>query len=376
MNSIYADYAAATPTDPQVIEAMSPYLQSDFGNPSSLHSFGRKPAEAISASRETVANFIGASSDEIYFTASGTESNNMALIGIARANKNRGKHIVTSAIEHPSIMNTCQALEKDGFEITYVKPDSNGLMNPIEIAEAVRPDTILVSIHLANSEIGVVQSIKEISTVVKKKNAFVLIHTDACQVPIYQQIDVIKLGVDLLTFNGSKLYGPKGIATLFVKSGTSIFPIVYGGGQEKSLRSGTENVPGIVGLAKACQIATDRRNGDAVITSELRDTLQKELSSSNIQINCAKSTRLPNHLSVTLIKASKTDLVSEMDELGIAISSGSACSSKSLTDSHILSAIGLNSDEINKTLRITLGRQTTQEEIKEIARAVSTLASQ
>lgn len=371
MKQVYADYAAATPTDPRVIERMNEVALESIGNPSSRHSFGRRSDEELTRARQVVANFLNAQPSEIYFTGSGTESNNLALLGLARANKSRGNHIITSAIEHPSVKNTCQTLERDGFEVTYLPVTKDGIVAVEELKAAIRPTTILVSIHLANSEIGVVQNINELAGAAHAANA--VFHTDACQAVTFLPLDVHMLAVDALTFNGTKLYGPKGVAVLFVRDGISIFPIMFGGGQEQALRSGTENLPAIAGLAQACDIAAERRTADAKNIASLRDELEVKLQEIGATINCNNSQRLPNHLSVVL-RTNKTDVVAELDRRGIAISSGSACSSRTQTDSHVLQAIGLTSEQINKTVRITLGRESTQADIQRIVAAISELA--
>jgi len=368
MSQIYADHAAGTPTDPQVIEAMAPYWQDNFGNPSSVHTFGKKTADAVDRARGVIATFLGIDPEEIIFTSSGTESNNLAILGIARASKNRGHHLVTTSIEHPSVLNACKALERDGFTVTYVSPEEDGTIDTNKLVAAVTKETTLISVHLANSEIGVIQDVAEIARQVKEKNSNALVHVDACQATPFLDLNVRQLGADLLTFNGSKMYGPKGIAALYVRSGVSIFPIMYGGGQEQSLRSGTENVPGIVGLAKAVGLVDAKKDSQRI--GALRDRLQHELEKLGCRSNCAHSSRLPNHLSVTLPHTQSTNLVADLDQLGVAVSAGSACSSRSLTESHVLTAIGLSSEEINRTIRITLGRSTTAENCQQLIAAI------
>lgn len=368
---VYADYAASTPIDPKVADKVRSISEALIGNPSSAHGFGHAAWIELNAARETLAAFLNAKVDEIYFTASGTESNNLAILGVAKANKNIGKHIVTTAIEHPSVLNACRALEKDGWQVTYVKPDKNGVINLTDVAKAVKKETILLTIHLANSEIGVVQDITGIATAVKAKNPTVLVHVDACQASPYVKFDVRKLGVDLLTINGTKMYGPRGVALLYVRQGVSIFPLVFGGGQEQSLRSGTENVPGIVGLAEAAKIIEKSREKDTKKVGQLRDQLQKELEKiPGVVINAKNAPRLPNHLSVTLPGVKNRDLVKELDAFGIAVSAGSACSSKSLGDSHVLTAIGLTSEQTQATIRISLGRQTAKKDCQHILAAI------
>lgn len=373
--TVYADYAAASPTDDRVIAAMLPYHNQTFANPSSAHSFGSAAAKALGAARAATAKFLNADTEEIYFTSSGTESNNIAILGSARANRNNGRHIITTTIEHPSILNACRTLERDGFAVTYVNVDKSGVIRQSDVVDAVTNKTILVTLHLANSEIGVIQPIAELVKKIKAKNPRTLIHTDGCQATTFLDLNVRQLGIDLLTLNGSKVYGPRGVATLFVRSGVSIFPILYGGGQEKSLRSGTENLPGIVGFAAAVKIAQNQRDRDARQIGKLRDRLQAELEKiDGVIINCHDSRRLPNHLSVTLTKTQSTDLVRDLDRAGIAVSSGSACSSHSLTESHVLLALGLSSELINKTIRITLGRPTSLQDCHKTIRAIQRIA--
>lgn len=369
MKRVYADHAAATPTDPRVVGAMAAYHTETFGNPSSIHSFGRSAHDAIVESTQQISGFLNSKPEEIYFTSSGTESNNLASIGMAKANKTRGRHIVTSAIEHPSVLNACRALEKDGWKVTYLPVTTAGLVEADELKKALTEETILVSIHLANSEIGVIQNIAKLAKIAKSRGAY--FHTDACQAAAFLELDVEKLGVDLLSFNGSKIYGPKGVAVLYVREGVQIFPILYGGGQQNSLRSGTENVPGIVGLATACEIVIGQRQKDCKEICRLRDNLQSQLEKlPDAKINCATSTRLPNHLSVTLEQAKATNLVEAFDQHGLAVSSGSACSSSSIVDSQVLQATGLTSEQIHNTVRISLGRQTDSSDIECIAQTM------
>lgn len=369
---IYADYAAATPTDPAVVRAMEPYWSRVSGNPSSSHREGEKAAVALRDSRQTIARFLKAEPEEVYFTGSGTESNNLALLGVMRANRRRGNHLITSAIEHPSILNACRALERDDFKVTYLPVDHRGLINSEDLSKAITVKTVLISLHLANSEIGVIQDLAKISALARKRNVF--IHTDACQAAPYLDLSTRKFGLDLLTFNGSKLYGPKGIGVLFVAGRVNIFPLIYGGGQERSLRSGTENLPAIVGLAKAVELITKWRDQESARIKNLRDQLQHMLyKNEKIKINFPNNSRLPNHLSITLDRAKNRDLVSELSERGIAVSTGSACSSRSLSQSHVLTALGFSSQQANATLRLTLGRWTISDEVRKIAKAVNGL---
>ncbi|MEK7534902.1 MAG: cysteine desulfurase family protein [Patescibacteria group bacterium] len=372
MKSIYADYAASTPTDPRVAKAMEPYMTEIFGNPSSIHSFGRAASIAVGDATKVISRFLSCREEEIFYTSCGTESNNLAVIGVTKANKERGRHIITSAIEHPSIMHACRALEKDGWEVTYLPVTKEGLVEVKSLEKALKKETVLVSIHLANSEVGVIQDIANLARISNKHGA--LFHTDACQAAAYISLNVKTLGVDLLTLNGSKMYGPKGVAVLYVREGVNISPIFYGGSQQQSLRSGTENVPGIVGIAEACKIAKTQREADSKTIGALRDNLQNQLEIiRGVKINCAKSQRLPNHLSVTLNEVKATNLVEVFDRQGIAVSSGSACSSKSLTDSNILQAIDLTSEQIHKTIRISLGRTTSGTDILTIAKTAASV---
>ncbi len=369
MKLVYADHAASTPTDPYVAAKVFDILDNKFANPSSLHSFGREAAMEVTKARKVIAEFISAENpEEIFFTSSGTESNNLALLGVAKANKTKGKHIITTAIEHPSIMNACKALERDGYEISYLPVDKDGQINLEELERTLTEQTILVSIGYGNSEIGTLQEIEDIGSICSEKNVY--FHVDACQAMVFKKIDVQKSNIDLLTFNGSKMYGPKGIAALYVREGVNIFPIFYGGGQQKSLRSGTENVAGIAGLAKAAQRIEKKRDNDTKRINQLRNMLQKACAKiDDVEVNISKN-RLPNHLSIRFESRTNADLVKEMDKHGIAVSSGSACSSSSLTDSHILTAIGLTSAQAQSTLRITLGRGNMLSDINAIYRAV------
>jgi len=371
--TVYADYAAATPIDKNISNIVHE-CEETFGNPSSIHSFGRIAADRLNKSRQVAAEFLNSSASEIFFTGSGSESNNLAIIGLAKANKEKGNHIITSAIEHPSVLNTCRSLEKEGFEVTYLPVDSSGLVNSKDFESAIRPETIFASIHIANSELGVIQPITALAKIAKNNN--IILHSDACQATSYLDLNVENLGVDLLTVNSSKCYGPRGVALLYVRSGIKIFPIIFGGGQEQSLRSGTENLPAIVGFAAALELAKKNRIDEYNRIEQLRNQLQKSLETINgITINSKLADRSPNHLSVTIGNTNETNLVSALDKLGVAVSSGSACSSSTATDSHVLSAIGLTSTEINNTIRISLGRESSTKQIEYIFSVIKKLAS-
>jgi cysteine desulfurase len=370
MKPVYFDYAAATPIDPRVIRRVTELSEQLTGNPSSLHQFGALAAQVLEESRVTIANFLNTKPSEVYFTSSGTESNNLAILGLARANRQKGQHIITSATEHPSVLNACRSLEREGFEVTYLPVDRNGHVVTADFKKALRPQTILATIHLANSEAGVIQDIATLAQLARQAGVF--FHTDACQASAFLSLDVAKLGVDALSFNGSKLYAPRGVAALFVQDGVTIFPIVFGGGQEQSLRSGTENVPAIAGLALACEIAQECRQSDGARLKKLRDELQAKLWKIGCQVNVSASLRLPNHLSV-VIPSVETNIVAALDRAGLAVSSGSACSSKTQTDSHVLTALGLSGEAINRTVRITLGRPTTAADCQRLVDAIATL---
>lgn len=365
MKPVYADYAAATPTDPRVVKAMAPFFSDNFANPSSNHGYGLESRNHLRTATQTIAQFLNCQENELIYTSGGTESNNLAITGVAKANKSRGQHIITTAIEHPSILNVCQALEKDGWRVTYLPVSKSGLVDPDQLVEALTSETVLVSIHLANAEIGVIQHIAKLAGLAKKCGAY--FHTDASQAAAFLELDVEKLGVDLLTFNGGKVYGPKGIAALFIRQNVQIFPIIYGSGQQNSLRSGTENMPGIIGLAEAAKIVLERRANDTKEIGQLRDRLEGELAKlPGVKINGANTPRLADCLSVTFNQAAVTNMVEYFDQHGIAVSSGSACSAKSTVDSHVLLAIGLTSKQIHQTVRISLGRQSTSEDINRI----------
>lgn len=370
-DSRYFDYAAATPTDPEVVKAMEPYFTAVFGNPSSAHSFGETAALAVNNAKDVLAKFIDCSSEEIFFTSSGTESNNLAIAGIMKANKNLGRHVITTNIEHPSVLNTCRALEKDGYKVTYLAVEKNGTLRPETLRKAINKGTVLFVTHYGNSEVGSLHDVPALSKICQEKH--VIFHLDACQATSFLKLDVKALGADLLTFNGSKMYGPKGIAALYIKNGLNIYPIIYGGGQQKSLRSGTENVPGIVGLAASAEIIEKHRSKDAVRIEKLRNYLECEIIKiAGVRVNLFREKRLPNHLSVTFLNVKNSNLVELFNRVGFALSAGSACSAKSLAESHVLTGIGLTPIEIHSTVRITLGRQTTKRDCQALLAAIRT----
>lgn len=359
---IYFDYAATTPVDPRVIKAMRPFFDKKFGNTMSIHSFGQEAKLALEKSREKAADLIGAKLQEIIFTGSATESNNLALKGIASAKRGRGKHIIISQIEHPCVIETANWLEKQGFKITRIPVDKQGLVNPLDIKKAIKKDTILVSIIYASNEIGTIQPIEKIGKICQAKGVY--FHTDAAQSFGKIPIDVNKMKIDLLTASSHKMYGPKGAACLFVREGTKIEPILQGGGQEAGLRSSTVNVPAIVGFAKACEISKKEMKKENQRLTKLRNKLIKNvLKIENSHLNGHPEKRLPNNANFWFSFIEGESLVIQLDLLGIAASTGSACSSMKLEPSQVLLAIGLKPQEAHGSLRISLGRWTKEKEI-------------
>jgi cysteine desulfurase len=363
IKKIYFDYASTTPLDKRVFDAMKPYFLEDFGNTMSLHSFGQEAKTALEESREKIASFMGANSNEVIFTSSATESNNLALKGVAFANKERGRHIIISEIEHPCIIESAKWLEKQGFEITKLKVDRYGMVRLEDVKRAIRKETILVSIMHANNEIGTIEPIEEIGKVCKEKGVY--FHTDAAQTFGKIPIDVKKLNVDLMTVSSHKMYGPKGVAALFVREGIKIEPLLHGGGHEMGLRSSTVNVPAIVGFAKACEIAKEEMEKETKRIKKLSERLIKgvleEIPDSHLNGHPTK--RLPNIVNFWFEGIEGESLVLKLDLMGIAVSTGSACSTQKLEPSHVLLAIGLKPEEIQGSLRISLGRWTKKKEI-------------
>ena len=366
MKRIYLDYAATTPTHPEVIEAMLPYFSDSFGNPSSIHSFGQEARGAIESARDTIATLIGAGSEEIVFTSGGTEADNFALKGIAYANRNKGSHIITSSIEHHAVMETCKSLEGQGIAVTYLPVDEYGLVDPDDVKKAITDKTILVSITHASNEVGTIEPIAEISKIVK--GAGIYFHTDAVQTVGHIAVDVNELGVDLLSISGHKLYGPKGIGALYIRKGTRLLSFMHGGEQERKRRAGTNNVPGIVGLGKAMDIAQREMNEEARRVTRLRDKLIQGLLDriDHIHLNGHPLKRLPNNVNVSIDFVEGESMCLNLDLEGIGTSTGSACSSSSLEPSHVLLALGLTLEQAHSSLRFTLGKWTTEEEIERV----------
>ncbi|MBU2214296.1 cysteine desulfurase [Patescibacteria group bacterium] len=373
MIKIYLDYAATTPCDPKVLKAMLPYLKKDFGNASSIHGFGQKTLEAINEARQTLADFLGCSSGEIVFTGSATEANNLAVFGVVKNSKISKPHIITTKIEHHAVLEPCRELEKQGAEVTYLPVTKEGLVEPAEVKKAVKPNTVLVSIMYVNNEIGVIQPIAKISEIIKKINPKILFHTDAVQAINYLDCDVKKLGVDFLTLSSHKIYGPKGVGALFIKKGALIKPLIFGGGHEHGLRSGTENVAGIVGLEAAIkEVQNPKTKIHNIKIRQIRDRLIKNILKTipNSNLNGSAVYRVPNNVNISFQGAEGEAIVVALDQKGIAVSTGSACSSKSLEPSHVLLAMGFSKERAHGSLRITLGKQTAQKEVESFLKAL------
>ena len=360
----YFDHAATTPVRSEVIKEMIPYFGIEYGNPSSIYTLGRRNKKIIDESRSKVAKAINADPDEIYFTSCGSESDNLAIKGIMFANKNRGKHLITTKIEHPAVLNTCKWLEKNGYKVTYLNVDSNGKINLSELEKSIRPDTVLISIMFANNEIGTIQPIKEIGLIAKSKG--ILFHTDAVQAIGNVKIDVQELNIDALSMSGHKIYAPKGIGALYVKTGINFERIQHGGHQEQNKRAGTENVASIVGLGKAIELIYndfDRYNNKLI---SLRDFFISEITNTikDIKLNGDKTDRLPGNANISFKGIDAGQLLLQLDSYGICASAGSACTAGSLEPSHVLLAIGLKEEYAQGTLRVSFGLDNTKEDVK------------
>ncbi|MCG2728378.1 MAG: cysteine desulfurase NifS [Candidatus Methanoperedenaceae archaeon] len=358
---VYMDHSSTTAVDPAVTEALLPYFSERFGNPSSLYSIGRQARRAIEEARQRVADLIGAKKEEIIFTGSGTESDNLAIKGIAYKNRKKGDRIITSSIEHHAVLHTCKYLEAQGFKVTYLPVSKEGLVNPEDVTRAITPQTILITIMHANNEIGTIQPIEEIGKIAKERN--IPFHTDAVQTAGKIPANVEALGVSLLSMSAHKMYGPKGAAALYIRKGTFIEPQLHGGGHERNLRSSTENVPGIIGFGKACELAKERLYEEAKI-ADLRDRLIKGiLEIKDSYLNGHPTKRLPNNANFRFSYIEGESMILNLDMKGVSASTGSACSSTSLEPSHVLLAIGLKPEEAHGSLRLTLGRGNTQEDV-------------
>ncbi len=367
---IYLDNAATTKTASEVVNEMLPYFTENYGNPSSIYSIGATAKEAVTKVRERIASSLGAKSNEIYFTGGGSESDNWALIATAQAYEAKGKHIITSKIEHHAVLHTCSYLEKQGYEITYVDVDENGIVKLDELEKAIRPDTVLISVMFANNEIGTIQPIKEIGAIAKAHG--VLFHTDAVQAYAHVPIDVDEMNIDMLSASGHKFHGPKGIGFLYIRTGIKIRSFIHGGQQERGRRAGTENVTGIVGMGKAVELSFLRMEESAAKQRELRDYLIKRIKEEvpHCRLNGDGVRRLPNNVNYSFQFIEGESLLIMLDMKGICASSGSACTSGSLDPSHVLLAIGLPHEIAHGSLRLTVSEENTIEEMDAVIDAI------
>jgi cysteine desulfurase len=361
--NIYFDHAATTRIKPEVLEEMMPYLEGKYGNASSIYALGRESKKAIENARDKVALVLGAKAEEIFFTGSGTEADNWAIKGVAYANRSKGKHVITSNIEHHAVLHTCKYLEKEGFEITYLPVDNEGLLDVEQVREAIRPDTILISVMFANNEIGTIQPISQMGRLAKEKG--VLFHTDAVQAVGSIEIDVNDINVDLLSLSAHKFYGPKGVGALYIRKGTRITTFIHGGAQERGRRASTENIPGIVGIGKAIEIASMNLDNYSRKLLDLREKTINEVLSKipHVRLNGHRQNRLPGNANFSFEFIEGESLLLMLDMKGIAASSGSACTSGSLDPSHVLIAIGLPHEIAHGSLRLTFGEDNTHEDI-------------
>lgn len=363
MRRVYFDHSATTPVDPEVAKLMMEYMVDKFGNPSSIHGFGREARKAVDEAREKVAALIGATSNEIFFTSGGTESDNLALKGVAYANKKKGNHIITSSIEHHAILHTCEYLEKQGFTVTYLPVDEHGMVRIDDVKNAITDKTILISVMFANNEVGTIQPIKEIGQLAREKGIY--FHTDAVQATGNYPIDVTELNIDLLTMSGHKFYGPKGIGALYIRRGVRVEEIQHGGAHERNMRAGTENVPGIVGLGKAAEIAKNEMEQRIAHVKTLRDKIIEQVTQKipHVKLNGHPTMRMPGSVNFSFHFVEGESLLLNLDLKGIGASSGSACTSGSLDPSHVLLAMGLTHEVAHGSLRLTLGRGNTDADV-------------
>ncbi|MCR4419367.1 MAG: cysteine desulfurase NifS [Clostridia bacterium] len=364
MRRVYLDHSATTPVRPEVVEAMLPYLREAYGNPSSLHQWGQEAKKAVEQAREEVARLVSARPEEIVFTSGGTEANNLAIIGAAYANSAKGRHIITSGIEHHSVLDTMRYLEKQGFKVNYLPVTGEGLVRVEEVAAAISPETILISIMHANNEVGTVQPIAAIGRLARERG--IIFHTDAVQTAGKIPVNVEELGVDLLSLSAHKIYGPKGVGALYVRKGRRLNSLLHGGGQERNRRPGTENVPGIVGFGRAAALAKQELAAEGKRLSALRDRLLEGVAERipEVVITGHRERRLPNHASVCVKYVEGESLLLSLDLQGVAASSGSACTSGSLEPSHVLLAMGLPPEIAQGSLRLTLGRDNQETDVE------------
>jgi cysteine desulfurase len=366
MRRIYLDHAATTPTRPEVVKAMLPYFTEAFGNPSSIHSYGQEAKGAVEEARAKVAEFIGARSEEIVFTSGGTEADNCALKGVAYASENKGNHIITTLIEHPAVLEARKFLEKRGLRITYLPVDRYGLVDPDDVKKAITNKTILISVMHANNEVGTIEPLEQIGEIAKE--AGIRLHSDAVQTVGHIPVNVDELKVDLLSISAHKFYGPKGVGALYVRKGTKLVSLMQGGEQEKRRRAGTENVPGIVGLGRAVELAGQEMDKETERLADLRDKLIKGLMEGidHIRLNGHPTRRLPNNVNVSVDFVEGESVLLNLDLEGICASTGSACSSANLEPSHVLLALGVPAEQAHCSLRFTLGRENTETHVERV----------
>jgi cysteine desulfurase len=370
MNRIYLDHAATTAVDREVVQAMTPYFTERFGNASSLHTFGRDANQALARARAEVADALGVGTEEIIFTSGGTESDNLALRGVLRGHKG---HVITSSIEHPAILKTCQYLERLGCDVTYLPVDADGLVDPGDVESAITSETRLISVMHANNEIGTIQPVNEIGAIAADHG--IPFHTDAVQSFGKTEIDVRKMNIDMLSLSSHKIYGPKGVGALYVSKELKIDPLMYGGSHEMGIRAGTENIPGIVGFAKAVSLACERFESDTAHLMKLRDMLINGMFDSidDVFLNGHREKRLPNNANLRFMFVEGEAMLIHLDIKGIAASTGSACSSASLDPSHVLLALGIPMEDVHGSIRFTLGRENTEDEIKYVLEVFPTI---
>ncbi len=375
MNRVYLDYAATTPTHPDVVQAMLPFFGESFGNASSLYSYGREARAAITAARTSVARLIGAGEDEIVFTGGGTEADNMALKGIAFAADGKYNHIITTSIEHHAVLGSCEFLENLGFHVTYLPVDKYGLVAPDDVRKAITDNTLVISVMHANNEVGTIQPIAEIGRIAR--DAGVYFHTDAVQTAGHVPIAVNDMGIDLLSVSAHKLYGPKGVGALFVRTGTRISPLIHGGAQERNRRAGTENLAGIVGFGTAAELARGTMTEEATVLGTLRDRLITGLLERipEAQLNGHPTSRLPNNVNVSIDYVEGESMLLHLDMEGICASTGSACTSGSLEPSHVLLSMGLSHQLAHGSLRLSLGKWTTGEDVERVLETLPGIVS-
>ena len=363
MRKVYFDHSATTSVDPRVVEAMLPFLYEKYGNPSSIHSFGRETKVALEEARETVAEFLKVRAADIYFTSGGTESDNLAIKGVAYELKHKGNHIITSKIEHHAVLHSCEALEKEGFEITYLNPDKYGMTHPESVEKAITKNTILISIMHANNEVGTINPIEEIGKIAQSKG--IIFHTDAVQTFGKLPLNLSKLPIDLMAISGHKIYGPKGIGALYIRKGVRLAQLMHGGGHERNRRAGTENIPGIIGLAKAVELRQQSFKKENELVKKLRVRLAEGIAKEipRAILNGHPEQRLAGHLNLSFQGIEGEALLLSLDLKGIAASSGSACTSGSIDPSHVLLAMGVKPELARSSIRFSLGKDNTEEDV-------------